>query len=136
MNTPEKVRIDLWLWSVRLYKTRSKATQACKAGKVSIDGVTAKPATPVRVGQEVRIKRGGFTFCYRVCKLLHKRVGYAMARECYRDITPAEEREKFERWFDVRSFPIEVREKGRGRPTKKERRQLDWFKHSFFDDED
>ncbi len=113
----ESVRIDVWLWSVRQCKTRSLATAECKAGHVRINGDPVKPASPVKVGDEVRYRVDGFDRILRVTKLLKKRVGAPVAATCYEDLTPVRPR--------VAMPPVMRREPGTGRPTKKERRELD-----------
>ncbi len=123
----EKVRVDKWLWSVRIFKNRTLATDACKSGKVKIDGVNVKPSYNLHIGEIVKVKKNGFLFTFRVEKLIQKRVGAPLAQECYTDLTPEEELNKFNDWFIGKASP-EKREKGAGRPTKKERRRIDRFK--------
>lgn len=113
----DSVRIDVWLWSVRQCKTRSLATAECKAGHVRINGEPIKPASPVKVGDEVRYRFEGFDRILRVTKLLKKRVGAPVAATCYEDLTPVRPR--------VAMPSVLRREPGTGRPTKKERRELD-----------
>ncbi|MGO1590694.1 MAG: RNA-binding S4 domain-containing protein [Ancrocorticia sp.] len=113
----DSVRIDVWLWSVRQCKTRSLATGECKAGHVRINDEPVKPASPVKVGDEVRYRVQGFDRILRVTKLLKKRVGAPVAATCYEDLTPERPR--------VNLPPVMRREPGTGRPTKKERRELD-----------
>lgn len=110
-------RIDVWLWSVRQVRSRSAATSACKAGHVRINGETAKPAQHVSVGDEVRYRVDGFDRLLTVTQILTKRVGAPIARTAYIDSSPP------------RPSPLDtpaavIRERGAGRPTKKERRQL------------
>lgn len=113
-----QIRIDRWVWAVRHYKTRSAATIACRAGHVAINGRVAKAAAPVRVGDRVRVRIGGFDRDFEVTALLEKRVSAAAAREAYIDHTPPR--------LPRMSVPAPiVRERGAGRPTKKERRELD-----------
>lgn len=112
------VRVDVWLWSVRQARSRSAATAACRAGHVRVNGETAKPAQHVRVGDEVRYRVDGFDRFLRVRALLRKRVGAPLARTAYEDFSPP------------RPSPLDapaaiIRPRGAGRPTKKERRQLD-----------
>ena len=112
------VRIDVWLWSVRQVKSRSAATAACRAGHVRINGEPVKAATSLKVGDTVRYRVEGFDRLLEVTHLIAKRVRAPVARECYIDHTPA------------RPSPLEapaaiVRDRGTGRPTKKERRQLE-----------
>ena len=111
------MRIDAWLWSVRLYKTRSAASSACRAGHVRIDGVTAKPATNVRIGADLRVRQQGFDRLLTVTGLISKRVGSPVAVRCYEDRTPERPHELVPQ--------VPVRERGAGRPTKKDRREMD-----------
>jgi len=124
MNEPEKLRIDKWLWAVRIYKTRTLATDACIAGKIKIDGVAVKPSYLLKAGQTIHINRQGEKWIYKTLKLIEKRVGAPVAVTCFEDLTPPEEKNKL-------LFPsvfYEVRDKGAGRPTKKDRREIDKFK--------
>lgn len=112
------VRVDLWIWSVRLVKTRSLATAACKAGHVRVNDERAKPASTVRAGDEVRFRHGGRERVVIVRTVVRKRVGAAVAAECYTDHSPPPPpREAL--------IPIGLRERGTGRPTKRERRDLE-----------
>lgn len=131
----DKVRIDKWLWSVRIFKSRTIATSACKAGRVKIGESTAKPSDKVGVGQKVFVKKEGFNLEFLVKKLIEKRVGAALAQTCYDNLTPEEEMNKFNDWF-IGKASAEKREKGSGRPTKRERRELDAWKNWHFDFED
>ncbi|USR79958.1 RNA-binding S4 domain-containing protein [Arcanobacterium pinnipediorum] len=112
----ESVRIDLWLWSVRQTKTRSLATSECKAGHVRINGNVAKPSSPVKIGDEVRYRFQGFDRVLQVSALITKRTSATQAQLCYIDKSP--HRPKV-------YVPLFTRERGTGRPTKKERRELD-----------
>ena len=123
-----KVRIDKWLWSVRIFKSRTIATDACKGGKVKVGAVSVKASFLVGEGDVVQVKKEGFSFQYRVITLIEKRVGAPIAVTCYEDITPAEERNKYLDWFQNASPTTEKREKGTGRPTKRDRRDMDNFK--------
>lgn len=118
MAEPSSVRVDSWAWAVRLYKTRSAASTACKAGHLRVNGDRAKPAQPVKVGDEVRAFTGGTERVYIAKRLIAKRVGAAVAADCFEDRTPPPP-PKTEAPADV------VRERGAGRPTKRERRMLD-----------
>lgn len=123
-----KVRVDKWLWSIRIYKTRTIATKACKAGNIKLkDGKTLKPSSEINVGDTLIIRKNGINFTLEVLKLISKRVAYTLAKECYKDKTPPEELQKYENWF-INTRGTEFREKGTGRPTKKERRELEDFK--------
>lgn len=128
MSDTQKIRIDKWLWSVRFYKTRTLATEACAAGKIKIENENVKPAYMLKVGQIMQINKQGEKLTIKSIKLIEKRVSAPLATECYEDLTPPEEKNKL-------NFPsafYEVRDKGIGRPTKKNRRDIDKFKE--FDD--
>jgi len=117
---PTTVRVDRWLFAVRLFKTRSAAGTACSTGRVMINDEAAKPAQKVGIGDRVDVKRRDFTANYVVQRLIEKRVGAPVAVECYNDLTP-ERPEK-----SAPDIPFyAVRERGAGRPTKRERRELD-----------
>lgn len=112
--TEPSVRLDAWLWAVRVFKTRSAATAACRAGHVKVAGESAKAAYRVGVGDEVRVRISGFERILIVRELLKKRVGAPRAALAVEDLTP--ERERMPR--------IAVRDRGAGRPTKRERREI------------
>lgn len=128
----EKVRIDKWLWSVRIFKSRTQASDACKSGKVRIGEHTVKPSEGVAVGQMVFVKKGGYNLEFLVKQLISKRVGSPIAVTCYDNLTPEEEMNKYKSWF-IGKAGAESREKGAGRPTKRDRRELDEFKGDWFD---
>ena len=132
----EKVRIDRWLWSVRLFKSRSMATDACKTRKVKIDDKPLKPSYLVKKGELLQVQKEGFHLVIKVVDLINKRVSAALAEPCYENLTSEEELNKFKDWFIGKSAP-ERRERGTGRPTKRERRELDDYKHdsTIIDDE-
>jgi len=136
-----KVRVDKWLWSVRIFKTRSISSKYCKAGYVKTpDGKALKASYEVNIGETLVVRKNGINFSIKVVKLISKRVSYPLAIECYEDITPAEELQKFESWY-ISAKGTEYREKGQGRPTKKERREIDLFKDNIpnpldYDDSD
>ncbi|WP_131740661.1 RNA-binding S4 domain-containing protein [Actinomadura roseirufa] len=112
------VRVDLWIWSVRLLKTRSMATTACRAGHVRVNDERAKPATTVRVGDEIRLRHDGRERIVVVQRVIRKRVGAPVAQECLIDKSPPPPpREAL--------IPIGLRDRGAGRPTKRDRRELD-----------
>jgi ribosome-associated heat shock protein Hsp15 len=117
-NGPASVRVDSWAWAVRLFKTRSAASDACKAGHLRVNGDRAKPAQPVRVGDEVRAFVGGVERIYVARRLIVKRVSAAAAADCFEDRTPPPPPRT--------ETPATVtRDRGAGRPTKRERRVLD-----------
>ena len=118
---PKSVRIDKYLWAVRLFKTRTLATEACRKGKVTIDDMPAKPSRSVTVNEVIRVKRMPVVYSYRVKDPIEKRVGAKIVNNYVEDVTPAEELQKLEMQDD---FFIK-RDRGAGRPTKKERRLLD-----------
>ena len=128
----EKVRIDKWLWAVRIFKSRTLSGDVVRANKVKINGSTVKPSTTVSVGDNVSVVRNGFNMEYEVLKILEKRVGAPIAVTAYRDLTPEEELTKYKDWFVGRKG-TEFREKGTGRPTKRERRDIDSFKDEDLD---
>ncbi|WP_298038589.1 RNA-binding S4 domain-containing protein [uncultured Microbacterium sp.] len=112
---PKPVRVDSWLWAVRLYKTRSAATTACRAGHVRVNGDKAKAAQTVKPGDELRIRISGFDRHLVVRQTLTKRVGDPLAAVAYEDRTPPREP----------MAALGVRDRGAGRPTKRERRDID-----------
>ena len=122
---PEPVaetRVDRWLWAVRLYATRSQATEACRAGHVEVNGRPAKAASVVRVGDRVVARRSGIERDLEVVRVIERRVGAPVAAECLVDHSaPAPPRE-------YRPAPLFVRDPASGRPTKRDRRQLDRFR--------
>ncbi|GAT73603.1 ribosome-associated heat shock protein implicated in the recycling of the 50S subunit [Microbacterium sp. HM58-2] len=111
----ESARVDSWLWAIRVYKTRSAATTACRAGHVRVNGDKAKAAQAVKVGDELRIRIAGFDRILIVRQILVKRVGAPLAALAYEDRTPAREPQAM----------MGVRDRGTGRPTKRERREID-----------
>jgi ribosome-associated heat shock protein Hsp15 len=123
----EKVRIDKWLWSVRVFKSRTISTDACKESKVKVNGETAKASQLIQTGDRIEVKKEGFNFQFRVIQLIEKRVGAPIAITCYEDLTPPEELNKYKEWF-VGKAGAEYRDKGTGRPTKKDRREIEGFK--------
>ncbi len=118
----EKVRVDRWLWAVRVFKTRGDAADACKGGKVEIGGENVKPSRPVRVGETVNVTKDGVLREFKVLGLLLKRVGAKVVAGFVEDLTPPERLE--ERRETVAQVVLR-REAGSGRPTKRERRDLE-----------
>ncbi len=129
----EKVRIDKWLWSVRIFKSRTLASDTVKSGKVKVNGTQVKSSYQIQRSDEIIVKKGGFNFTFKVLQLIEKRVGSPIAVTCYKDMTPEEELKKYEDWFTGK-HGAEMRERGTGRPTKKDRREIDDFKGYYFDD--
>jgi len=118
------VRIDKWLWAVRIYKTRSQATEACKKGQVFIDDLPVKASRDVHVGEIVKVRKPPVSRSFKVLDLTEKRMGAKLVHDFLKDVTPPEELELLEMQKHMR---WSVRDKGTGRPTKKDRRDLDEF---------
>ena len=137
MEDNSKVRVDKWLWAVRVFKTRTMASDACKAGRVKIEGKSVKPSRMIQIGDTVSAQKGQEKKVLKVVKLIEKRVGAKIAVECYEDFSPPpiprtpSELQKSSFW----DYPSATRAKGSGRPTKKERRILDDFYDDFDDDD-
>ncbi len=112
------VRIDRWLWAVRLFRTRSAASEACRAGHVQVNDVRVKPAAMVRVGDRVRVRGGDRERLVEVARVIGSRVGAPIAAECLVDFSPPAPRREVTPAFAQR-------DRGAGRPTKRERRDLD-----------
>ena len=112
------VRVDSWLWSVRAFKTRSAATAACRSGHIKVNGERAKAAQPVKVGDEVRIRIAGFDRVLQVRETIVKRVGAAVAAEAYVDNSPPLPTPE-------ETALLPRRDRGAGRPTKRERREIE-----------
>jgi ribosome-associated heat shock protein Hsp15 len=125
MAAPEKLRIDKYLWAIRLFKTRSQAGDACSKGKVKWKGDAVKASKIVGLGDEYEVKTEAKKWVIRVTGLLEKRVAYPEAILHYIDITPAEELDRVK--FEAASFHTGKRLSKVGRPTKKERRDIDGF---------
>ena len=121
----EKLRLDKYLWSIRLFKTRAQAADACDKGKVKYNGTSAKPAKTVSIDDEYEVKTEAKKWRIKVTGLLHNRVQYAEAINFYMDITPAEEIERIK--FQAAVFHTGKRMSKVGRPTKKNKRDLDEF---------
>ncbi|MDR2473560.1 MAG: RNA-binding S4 domain-containing protein [Tannerella sp.] len=119
-----EVRIDKFLWAVRLYKTRSLATEECKKNRISIAGVNVKPSRMIQPGDVINVRKPPITYTYRVLDVTENRLGAQLVPNYIEDITPAEQLEILE-MNKVSGFVD--RAKGLGRPTKKERRELDEF---------
>jgi len=125
MPAKEKLRLDKYLWAIRLFKTRSMAADACDSGKVKFDGSQAKASKNVSIGDEYEVKTEAKRWRIKVTGLLEKRVAHAEAIKNYIDITPEEEIQRFQ--YQAASFHTGKRQSKIGRPTKKERRELDDF---------
>ena len=125
MPSKEKLRLDKYLWSIRLFKTRTAAAAACDTGKVKYEGMQAKAAKNVCVGDEYEVKTEAKRWRIKVTGLLYNRVAYSEAINNYLDITPEEELQRLQ--FQATSFHTGKRLSKVGRPTKKQRRDLDEF---------
>ena len=123
MAEQEKLRIDKYLWAIRLFKTRRQASDACEKGKVKKDAGQVKPSRPVHLNEEYEVKTEAKRWRIRVTGLLDHRLGHAEAIKYYEDITPAEELQRVQ--FQAASFHTGKRLSKVGRPTKKQRRDLD-----------
>ncbi len=128
MAEKNTTRIDKWLWAVRIYKTRSIATQTCAGGKVKIDGNKIKASRMVRKGDIIQVRKRVIKYEYKVLKIAEKRMGAKLVPDFLEDITPKEELTKLQ---SAQKQPIQTREKGQGRPTKRERRNMDIFREKF-----
>lgn len=117
----DSTRVDRWLWSVRIFKTRTMATDACHGGHVEVNHSAAKPATKVKVGDHVTVRSAGHLKLLEVARVIEKRVGAAVAAECIVDHSPPPPDPEF-------VAPVATRERGAGRPTKRDRRTIDRFR--------
>ena len=120
----EPVRIDKWLWAVRLFKTRTLATEECKKGRVTIDGISVKPSRIPKPGDIIKVRKNPITYSYKVVGITGKRVGAKLVHEFVLDITSPKELKILEIRQQMNSFD---RDRGTGRPTKKDRRDIDKF---------
>lgn len=124
----EEVRIDKFLWCIRAFKTRSEAAEACKTGKVSINGTEAKSSKEVKPGDRIMVRKGAVHYEYIVNDLVDKRQGAALVKNYVTDITPQTELDKL---IAPKETIFLKRERGEGRPTKKQRREIDALFDSF-----
>jgi ribosome-associated heat shock protein Hsp15 len=125
VTSKEKLRLDKYLWAIRLFKTRSMSAAACESGKVKFDGGQVKPSKNVSIGDEYEVKTEAKRWRIKVTGLLEKRVAASEAIKHYIDITPEEEIQRLQ--YQAASFHTGKRQSKIGRPTKKERRELDDF---------
>jgi len=117
-----EVRIDKYLWAIRAFKTRGEAAEACKGGKVKIGQVNAKPSKAVQAGDVHHVRKGSVTFVYKVLQPIEQRVGAKLVPEFAQNLTPQEELDKLR--APVETFFL-TRDRGAGRPTKKDRREIE-----------
>ena len=115
-------RIDKYLWAIRAFKTRTEATDACKGGRVKVAGVNAKPSKEVKPGDVIQVRKGSITYTYKVLQPLERRVGAKLVPEYALNLTPDSELEKLR--APVETFFV-TRDRGAGRPTKKDRREIE-----------
>ena len=120
----EEARIDKWLWAARIFKTRSIAADACKNGRVTINGVNVKPSHMVKLGETVSVRKPPVTYSFRIQKTIEQRVGAKLLPEIYENVTPQDQYELLEM---NRISGFVDRARGTGRPTKKDRRAMDAF---------
>lgn len=118
----ESVRLDKYLWAIRVFKTRSEATDACNGNKVKLNGVNAKPSKAVKEGDLLEIRKASVLFSYKVLRLTESRMGAQLVPDFAENLTPESELEKL---HAPRETIVLQRDRGTGRPTKKDRRQLD-----------
>lgn len=130
-SSPQKVRIDKYLWSIRIFKSRSLASDCCNGGKVKIEGVSCKPSREIKVGETIVIRMNGIERILKVKALLDKRVAAPLVEAFCDDLTPQSE-------FDKQKMihaKFEFRDPGSGRPTKKDYRDIEQLKY-YFEEED
>ena len=128
MAEKHTTRIDKWLWAVRIFKTRALASEACAGGKIKIDGTAVKASRNIVQNDIVQVRKGVVKYLYKVRQTAEKRMGAKLVHDFLEDMTPEEELAKLE---SAQKQPIQTREKGQGRPTKRERRNMDKFREKF-----
>lgn len=131
-ESTEKLRIDKYLWAIRIFKTRSLATEACKAGRVKLNGQNVKPSHVVKIGDIYSVQKGVERKVIYVKALLERRVDAKTAILHYEDRTPVEETHAFKSVFQA---PVLKRDRGAGRPTKRDRREIDDLQADWWDEE-
>lgn len=122
-----EARIDKWLWAARIYKTRTLAADACKAGRVTLNGLGVKPSRSVKSGDLVGVRKPPMTYQFRVKQAIEKRIGAKLLEDVLENLTPPEQYELLEM---SRISGFVARARGTGRPTKKERRALESFEEA------
>lgn len=130
MTEKEKLRIDKYLWAIRVFKTRTLAADACKAGRVKLDNQNIKPSHEVKIGEIYQVSKGIERRVLKVTGLLQSRADAKTAGHFYEDITPVEQTQAFKSMFNA---PMLKRDSGTGRPTKRDRREIDELKDGFFE---
>lgn len=124
LNQQNEARLDKWLWAARIFKTRSIAADACKNGRVTVNGANAKPSRTVKVGETIHVKKPPITYSFKILNAIENRVGAKLIPEVYENVTEAKQYELLEM---SRISGFVDRARGTGRPTKKERRAMDAF---------
>lgn len=119
-----EARIDKWLWAARIFKTRSVAANACKTGRVTVNGANAKPARMIKAGEVIHVKKPPVTYSFKVLQCIEQRVGAKLVPDIYENVTDAKQYELLEM---SRISGFVDRARGTGRPTKKDRRAIDAF---------
>lgn len=132
MAEPEKLRIDKYLWAIRAFKTRSMATDACKAGRIKFGGQNLKASHLVKLGEVYTVQKGIERKVIKVIGLLERRVDAKTAITFYLDLTPLEETHAYKSTFNA---PTLSRDRGAGRPTKRDRREIDDLQEGWFEGE-
>lgn len=125
-----EIRIDKYLWAIRAFKTRTEAADACKGGKVKVGQVNAKPSRPVQAGEIIKVHKGVVEYTYRVVEPTEHRVGAALVPQYAENLTPQAELDKLK--APVETFFL-TRDRGAGRPTKKDRREMEKLWDAFDD---
>lgn len=133
MDDKEKLRVDKYLWAIRMFKTRSMATEACKAGRVKLNGQNVKPSAIVKIGDVYHLSKGPERKIIEVVELSYNRTDAKIAVIKYKDLTPVEETKAYKSVFYA---PTLRRDRGTGRPTKKDRRETDELLDNWFDADD
>ena len=130
----DEVRIDKYLWAIRVFKTRSEAAEACKGNKVKVNGADAKPSKMIRIGDIIRVRKAAIYYTYKAIDLIENRVGAQLVPGYAENLTPQEELDKLK--APVETFFVK-RDRGAGRPTKKDRRTIEamWDGINLDDDE-
>lgn len=118
----DSTRIDKYIWAIRLFKTRSEATEACNGNKVQLNGVAAKPSKTVKAGDSISVRKGAVQYSYKVLKIAENRMGAQLVPEFAENLTPQSELDKL---HAPRETFFVKRDRGSGRPTKKDRREMD-----------
>lgn len=131
LKVVKKIRIDKWLWNVRIFKSRTKATDSCKSGKIKINDLNVKPSLLIEPGAIIQVRKEGFDLVFKAVELIDRRVNATLAAPCYENLTSEDELNKYKDWYVGKAAP-ERRERGAGRPTKRDRRTLDEFKDDIY----